>query len=69
MVPKGERAMRGPSPKPVVVIPSEHETTTPTRTVDQPLSVLNALGVQSIAPKSPRPWDGQTISIASFPIT
>jgi hypothetical protein len=66
MVPKGERAMRGPSPKPVVVIPSGHETTTPTRTSDQYLSVLNPLGATLIVPSTPRPWDGQTISLTSF---
>ena len=68
MVPKGERAMRGPSPKPIVVIPSEPDASTPNRSTDQPLSALNILGASLVPPSTHRPWDGQTIPLSGFRI-
>jgi hypothetical protein len=50
----------------VVKIPTASESEAFERNEDRPLWVLNETGRGLIEPRSPRPWDGETISVAGF---
>ena len=56
------------TPKPVVVIPSDCESEAFQINADRPLWVLNEVGRGLVERRSPRPWDGETISLAGFAI-